>query len=354
MATTDEKTELPSEHKKQKAREEGNVRKSQEVTGFLALLFGFVIIFFLFPFLAERIKNLFVYVMHFSLNEWTDAGMFKLGVFIIKESIIIVAPIFLVLLIAGVGGNLIQIGFLVTIKTIIPKFSKLNVIAGVKNIISMQKLLDGLLITLKVLIALSLGTFLFFLFLKELPNIAFLNIFYQLIWLKDKALILTSILLILFFFMAFLDFFVRKRQYTTNLKMTKQEVKDEYKQLQGNPQIRARIRQTMRKMSSRKMLSNVAKATVVITNPTHYAIAIKFDAKEDIAPIVVAKGTDLLAIRIKEIAREHNVPIREQPKLARDLYKLAEIDKYIPIELYEAVAIVFKTIEEFSSQFNKQ
>ncbi|RAX55137.1 flagellar biosynthesis protein FlhB [Helicobacter sp. 16-1353] len=351
MAQTDEKTELPSEYKKQKAREEGNVGKSQEVTGFLALFVGFGIIFLLLPYLGRKIENLFVYAMNFNLNDFNDTGALNLAIFIITESIIIVAPIFLALLVAGIAGNILQFGFLITIKTIIPKFSKINIITGLKNVISLRKLLDGFLITLKVSIALSLGFFIFAGFLKELPNIAFLNIFYQLIWLKDKALILGSILLILFFFMAALDFYIRRRQYITNLKMTKQEVKDEYKQLQGNPQIRARIRQTMRKMSSRKMLSNVAKATVVITNPTHYAVAIKFVLNEDIAPIVLAKGTDLLAIRIKEIAREHNIPIREHPQLARELYRLTEIDQYIPQELFRAVAKVLQTTEEIASQF---
>lgn len=351
MAQTDEKTELPSEYKKQKAREEGNVGKSQEVTGFLALFIGFGIIFLLLPYLGRRIQNLFVYVMNFNLNNFNDTEALNLAIFIITESIIIVAPIFLALLVAGIAGNVAQFGFLITIKTIIPKFSKINMITGFKNVISLRKLLDGFLITLKVSIALSLGFFVFIGFLKELPNVAFLNIFYQLVWLKDKALILGSILLILFFFMAALDFYIRRKQYITNLKMTKQEVKDEYKQLQGNPQIRARIRQTMRKMSSRKMLSNVAKATVVITNPTHYAVAIKFVLNEDIAPIVVAKGTDLLAIRIKEIAREHNIPIREQPQLARELYKSTEIDQYIPQELFKAVAKVLQTTEEIASQF---
>lgn len=345
----DEKTELPSEYKKQKAREEGNVSKSQEVTGFLTLLIGLGAIFLLLPYLAERINNLFIYVMNFSLDDFNSTNMLNLAIYIISETIIIVAPIFALLLIAGIAGNVLQFGFLVSIKTIIPKFSKINMIKGFKNVFSLKKLLDGILITLKVSIALSLGFFVFIGFLKELSNVAFLNVFNQIIWLKNKALILASILLILFFLMAGLDFFIRRRQYIDNLKMTKQEVKDEYKQLQGNPQIRARIRQTMRKMASSKMLSNVPKATVVITNPTHYAVAIRFIPNEDLAPIVLAKGTDLLAIRIKEIAREHNIPIREQKELARELYRLVDIEQYIPTELFEAVAKVFTTIDEFSN-----
>lgn len=175
--------------------------------------------------------------------------------------------------------------------------------------------------------------------------------FKQLLWLKDKALILAGVLLVLFFFMAVVDYFVKKRQYINSLKMTKQEVKDEFKQLQGNPQIRARVRQTMRKMASSKMLSNVKNAKVVITNPTHYAVAIKFEIGDEIIPpTVVAKGTDLLAVRIKEIARQNNIPIREQKELARELYRLVEIDEFVPQNLMLALIRVLQTIEGFSEE----
>lgn len=355
MPQAEERTELPSEYKQQKAREEGNVKKSQEVIGFLALLFGFGAIFWLLPYLANRINNLFVFVMNFSLESFNDSGMLNLAIYIISESLLIVAPIFLALILVGIGGNILQFGFLITIKTIIPKFSKINMVNGLKNLFSLKKLVDGLLITLKVGIAFCLGFFVFASFLKELEDIAFLNIFKQLLWLKDKALILTMALLVLFFFMAIVDYLVKKRQYINNLKMTKQEVKDEFKQLQGNPQIRARVRQTMRKMASQKMLSNVKNARVVITNPTHYAVAIYFNLKEDsFSPFqVVAKGTDLLAIRIKEIARENNIPIRENKELARELYRLVDIDGFIPTELMLAIFRVLQTIEGFNEEFIK-
>lgn len=216
---------------------------------------------------------------------------------------------------------------------------------------SLKKLLDGFLITLKVGIAFCLGFFVFISFIKELQNVAFLSMFKQLLWLKDKALILAGVLLVLFFFMAVVDYFIKKRQYINSLKMTKQEVKDEFKQLQGNPQIRARVRQTMRKMASSKMLSNVKNAKVVITNPTHYAVAIRFEIGDEIIPpTVVAKGTDLLAVRIKEIARQNNIPIREQKELARELYRLVEIDEFVPQNLMLALIRVLQTIEGFSEE----
>lgn len=353
MPDTDERTELPSEYKQQKAREEGNVKKSAEVIGFLALLFGFGVIFALFPYLARRINNIFIAVMHFKLDDFTDSGMLNLAVFVISESLLLVAPIFLALIVVGIAGNVLQFGFIVTIKTIIPKFSKINMINGLKNMFSLKKLLDGFLITLKVGIALCLGLFVFMSFIKELQNVAFLSVFKQLLWLKDKALILAGALLVLFLFMAIVDYFVKKRQYINSLKMTKQEVKDEFKNLQGNPQIRARIRQTMRKMASQKMLSNVKNAKVVITNPTHYAVALNFSLKEDIWPTVVAKGTDLLAVRIKDIARQHNIPIREQKELARDLYRSVEIDEQIPPNLLNAVIKVLQTLESVQREYSQ-
>lgn len=354
MPDSDERTELPSEYKQQKARQEGNVKKSQEVIGFLALLFGFGVIFWLFPYLAKRVSGLFNFVMHFNLEEFTSAGMLNLAVFILSESLLIVAPIFLALILVGIGGNVLQFGFIVTIKTIIPKFSKINMINGLKNMFSLKKLLDGFLITLKVGIAFCLGFFVFISFIKELQNVAFLSMFKQLLWLKDNALILAGVLLVLFFFMAVVDYFIKKRQYINSLKMTKQEVKDEFKQLQGNPQIRARVRQTMRKMASSKMLSNVKNAKVVITNPTHYAVAIRFEIGDEIIPpTVVAKGTDLLAVRIKEIARQNNIPIREQKELARELYRLVEIDDFVPQNLMLALIRVLQTIEGFSEEMRQ-
>lgn len=353
MPDTDERTELPSEYKQQKAREEGNVKKSAEVIGFLALLFGFGVIFAMFPYLARRINNIFIAVMHFKLDDFTDSGMLNLAVFVISESLLLVAPIFLALILVGIAGNVLQFGFIVTIKTIIPKFSKINMINGLKNMFSLKKLLDGFLITLKVGIALCLGLFVFMSFIKELQNVAFLSVFKQVLWLKDKALILAGALLVLFLFMAIVDYFVKKRQYINSLKMTKQEVKDEFKNLQGNPQIRARIRQTMRKMASQKMLSNVKNAKVVITNPTHYAVALNFSLKEDIWPTVVAKGTDLLAVRIKDIARQHNIPIREQKELARDLYRSVEIDEQIPPNLLNAVIKVLQTLESVQREYSQ-
>lgn len=353
MAQGEERTELPSEYKQQKAREEGNVKKSVEVVGFLALLFGFGAIFALLPYLAGRINNIFVAVMGFNLEDFTSSGMLNLAIFVISESLLLVAPIFLALILVGIGGNILQFGFLITIKTIIPKFSKINMINGLKNLFSTKKLVDGFLITLKVGIALSLGFFIFASFVRELEDIAFLSVFKQILWLKDKALVLAGALLVLFFLMAIADYFVKRRQYINNLKMTKQEVKDEYKQLQGNPQIRARVRQTMRKMASSKMLANIKNAKVVITNPTHYAVAITFDLANDLAPQVVAKGTDLLAVRIKEIARAHNIPIREQKELARELYRLVEIDEFIPRELMIAVIRVLQTIEGFEEEMKR-
>lgn len=354
MADSDERTELPSEHKKQKAREEGNVSKSQEVSGFLALLVGFGVIFALLPSVAGRIQSLFVYAMQFGVDDFSPAKALNLAFFIITQSVFIVLPIFAVLLVIGVLSNVAQIGFLVTIKTIIPNLAKLNMIKGFKNVISLRKLLDGALITLKVTVALCVGFFVFLGFLEELGNVAFLSLFQQLLWLKDKALTLAGALLVLFFFMAMLDFYIRRRQYIENLKMTKQEVRDEFKNIEGNPEIKARVRQLMRRAASRKMLSKVATATVVVTNPTHYAVAIFHDVEnmnKGAIPVVVAKGIDFMAIRIKELARENNVPIRENPPLARDLYAACELDQEIPNEmLMKAVLTVLLSIDDYAQK----
>lgn len=190
-------------------------------------------------------------------------------------------------------------------------------------------------------------------FLGELNHAALLNLQGQLLWFKNKALWLISSLLFLFFVLAFIDLAIKRRQYTNSLKMTKQEVKDEYKQQEGNPEIKAKIRQMMLKNATNKMMQEIPKANVVVTNPTHYAVALKFDEEHPV-PVVVAKGTDYLAIRIKGIAREHDIEIIENKTLARELYRDVKLNAAIPEELFEAVAIVFAQVAKLEQERQKQ
>lgn len=353
MPEEQEKTEAPSSHKIQKAREEGNVAKSPEIVGFIGLLVGLLGIFVIFPFWLGSFEAIYIQVIQWMGEDFTKDNIFNLLLALVGNILIMILPIFLALMIAGVLGNIGQFGFLLSTKAVSPKLSKINPISGAKNLFSIKKLLDGAMITLKVFVAFMVGFFVFSSFLGELEHIALFNVFDQMIWFKNKALILIMALLLLFFVMALADFIIKKRQYTKSLRMSKQEVKDEYKQQEGNPEVRAKIRQMMLKNSMSKMMSAIPSANVVVTNPTHYAIALRF-GESDPAPVVVAKGTDHLAIRIKGIAREHQIEIIENPKLARELYKEVDVDEPIPRTLFQAVAILFAEVARIQQQKGKK
>ncbi|GLH58253.1 flagellar biosynthesis protein FlhB [Helicobacter ailurogastricus] len=348
----EEKTELPSAKKIEKAREEGNVAKSIEVLGFLGLLGSFGGIFALFKFWLEGFESMFRESLHWIKLDFSPHNLYVLCLQLLKDALWILLPfLFLVGFIAFLA-NVLQFGFLFSPKAIAPKWSKINPITGFKNLFSLKRLLDGLLITTKVFIAFILGFVLVYSFVDEIMGVAQVGYKDQLLWFRSKALEVIASLLFLFLVASLLDFMLKRRQYIESLKMTKQEVKDEYKQQEGNPEIKAKIKQLMLKNSMSKMMAAIPSANVVVTNPTHYAVALRFE-ENDPAPVVVAKGIDHLAIRIKGVAREHEIEIIENPKLARQLYQDVDVDEVIPKVLFEAVAIVFAQVAHIQQMRNR-
>ena len=174
----------------------------------------------------------------------------------------------------------------------------------------------------------------------ELPTVALFGLGDQMDWLKDKAIIIAFVMLLIIFLFAVIDIIIVRKQYFDGLKMSKQEIKDEMKNMEGDPLIKAKIRQIQMQASQKRMMAEVPNADVVITNPTHYAVAIKYDEGKSHAPIVVAKGMDNIALQIKKIARENNVHVVQNPPLARSLYAQVEVERPIPEELFAAVAEV--------------
>lgn len=343
----EEKTEAPSSRKIAKAREEGNVAKSPEVVGFLGLVIGLSLIFLLFNYWLDGCSRVYMQVMKFFKQEMSVEDGLNLWFSLLLEVFLMVAPIFVGLMIGGVLGNVGQFGLLFSPKAVMPKLSKINPITGLKNVFSLKKLLEGMFITFKVLLSFAVGIGVFFGFLSELPTVGRLGIFDQMIWFKNKALILVGILLLLFLVLAGIDFMIKKYQYTKSLKMSKKEVKDEHKQQEGSPEVKQKIRQMQMKVAMSRMMKNVPSASVVVTNPTHYAVAIRF-SKEDRdrfgVPVVVAKGIDHLAIRIKAIARENEIQVIENPPLARELYARVEVDTPISDDMFAAVAALLKEV----------
>ena len=340
MADDLEKTEEPTPKKIEEARKEGNVPKSMELTGFIILLLSSLIMIFYMKFVTGRVEEYFKYIYTLIGAEITNERFYQIVIKSLGFFLIILLPVMFVIVIAAVLGNVSQFGFLFTVKPIIPKFDKINPVKGFKRLFSIKTFVEGLKTTLKVFIAFLVGFWLFWTFLPEIPKLELMQIFEQLKWFENKAAIIIFAMLGVFFTFAIIDFVYQRYSYKKSLRMSKQEIKDEFKQTEGNPEVKAKIRQIQREMAKKRMMSEVPKADVVITNPTHYAVAIRYDKEREDAPRVVAKGTDHLALKIKEIAREAGVMIVENPPLARELYKSVDIGEIIPAKLYKAVAEV--------------
>ena len=336
----EEKTEEPTSRKIEKAREEGNVPKSVDTAGFIVLFLALIVLFFYIKYVVFYFEDFFKYFYSFIGIE-LDRNL--IVTILIKSTLyffLLMLPLFLVVIIAGILANVMQFGFLFTVKAIQPKFEKLNFIKGLKNLFSLKKLVEGIKITLKVFISFLVGFFVYMNFFPQMPKLELMDFFNQIRWLENKAALIIMTMLAIFFVFAVIDFIYQRYSYKKSLRMSKQEIKDEYKQTEGNPEIKAKIRQKQREMAKQRMMAEVPKADVVITNPTHYAVALRYDKTKDEAPRVIAKGVDNLAVKIKEIAREAGVMIVENPPLARELYKLVEVDEIIPAKLYKAVAEV--------------
>ena len=340
MADDLEKTEEPTPKKIEEARKEGNVPKSMETVGFIILLLASIIIIFYLKVVTGRMEEYFKYIYSLIGVEITVEMVYNIVFESFKYFFIILLPVMIVIFIAAIIGNVAQFGFLFTTKPIIPKFEKINPIKGLKRIFSKKTIVEGIKTTLKVFIAFFVGFWLFYSFLGEIPKLELMVIFEQLKWFENKAFVLIFSMLGVFFVFAMIDLIYQRYSYKKSLRMSKQEIKDEFKQTEGNPEVKAKIRQLQREMAKKRMMAEVPQADVVITNPTHYAVAIRYDKEKEDAPRVIAKGVDNLAIKIKEIAREAGVMIVENPPLARELYKSVEVGEIIPPKLYKAVAEV--------------
>jgi flagellar biosynthetic protein FlhB len=338
MADDGEKTEEPTAKKIEDARKEGNVPKSQDASGVITLFIAILAFLMLFDFMTSHITSLFKYYFSLVGNEITKASLIDIAFITFSEVILTIMPLAVSVAIAGIIAALAQFGFLFNPNAIQPKFSKLNPIKGMKNLFSMKKIIEGVKITFKSFTTLGVGFLFFFYFIEELPTVALFGMADQLDWLQEKALTIALVMLMIIFIYAILDVIIVRKQYFDGLKMSKQEIKDEMKNIDGDPLIKGKIRQLQQEAAQKRMMSDVPNADAVITNPTHYAVAIKYDSEKSHAPIVVAKGMNNIALQIKKIARENNVHIVQNPPLARSLFEQVEIDKVIPEELFAAVA----------------
>ncbi|NPA60173.1 MAG: flagellar biosynthesis protein FlhB [Epsilonproteobacteria bacterium] len=339
MADDAEKTEEPTPKKIEDARKEGNVPKSQDASGVITLFVAILAILMLFPYMGSHVLALFKYYFSLVGMTLTKVSMIDIAFVTMKEFLLIIMPLAIAVAISGVVAALAQFGFLFTTKAVMPDFKKIDPIKGTKNLFSMKKLIEGVKVTFKSFTTLGVGFLFFFYFITELPTVALFSLSKQLEWLSDKAIIISLVMLFIIFVFATIDIIIVRKQYFDGLKMSKQEIKDEMKNMEGDPLIKGKIRQIQMEASRKRMMAEVPNADVVITNPTHYAVALKYEESKR-APYVVAKGMDNIAQQIKKIARENGVHIVQNPPLARSLYADVEVEKPIPEELFSAVAEV--------------
>lgn len=351
VISADEKTEEATPKKKSDARKKGQIARSKDVGLALTMLATTLVIMGLSGYLANTLKaNVIYFLSDASSMELTESSIKGLNLLVISKMAIAIMPIVIPIMIAGVVASLMQTGFLVTKDAIKPSFGKLNPINGFKNMFSKKALVD----LVKNIIMVSIVAFLGYSYIKEnFSSVLQLgNLYLPTLGIEVKKLVLGIFgkIAILLVALAAIDYFIQFRLHNKELRMSKQEIKEEYKQMEGDPQLKSKIKQKQREMSQKRMMQSVGDATVVITNPTHLAIAIKYEDGKTEAPKVTAKGADNIAIKIKELARENEVPIIENKPLARLIYSEVEIDQEIPQDMYQAVAEILAMVYKLNQK----
>ena len=330
-----EKTEPATAKKRKEAREDGKVAKSKELTAAFDLIVLFLVLKIFVSFVGNRLINSFVDIygripdfVRENAVDVTEKSVAALMSDVLIQILIVCVPFFAFGFVVTALISVIQVGWKVTGKPLQPKFDKFNPINGFKRIFSKDSIFELIKSILKIFVIIY---------------VAYTSI--RAIMLCGTVIINAGLKISLVYLVIGLaDFIYQKYRFNEDMKMTKQEIKDEFKNTEGNPEIKGRQRQRMREASRRRMMQDVPKADVVITNPTHFAVAIKYDAETSKAPIVLAKGEDYLAQKIKEAAREHHIEIVENKPLARMLYANVDIGQEIPPELYQAVAEILAMV----------
>jgi flagellar biosynthesis protein FlhB len=336
-----ERTEEATSRRRDDAREKGQVARSQEIVSVGILLACLIYFYF-------GTSGLFANIMELMTSGFRSAGRINLTQDSLPELLIdyavksffILFPIMLTVFVAALLGNILQIGFMFSSEAATPKLEKIDPIKGFERLFSIRSIVELVKSIFKICI---ISMVVYFVVKGELANM--IPLMEQSVWgimtyfgrICFKIILATTIILVI---LAILDYIYQRWEYEKSLRMTKQEIKDEYKNTEGDPLIKSRIRRLQRENAQKRMMAAVPKADVIITNPTHLAVAIRYDHENMMAPKVVAKGANLIAEKIKQIARENDVPVIEDKPLAQVLYKMVDIDQWIPEDLYRAVAEV--------------
>lgn len=349
----DSKTEEPSEKKLSEARKKGQVALSREVNNWIMLLAGTMLVAGFGPSIMTRIKaDLVTYIAQAHALPGLPGGVSViLGEAVGDVAGILMFPV-LFLVAAALAGPFMQVGPLMAPEAIAPKWSKLNPIEGMKRLFSKRSLVEFGKGIIKISAVALVGFLLMVPFYETMDHTIGLPLSALLSELRDLFIrLMMGVLTVLVVIMVG-DLLFTRIEYRERQKMTKQEVKDEYKQSEGDPHVKGKLRQLRAQKAQQRMMAAVPEADVVITNPTHYSVALKYDPDVNEAPICVAKGQDEVALRIRELAKEHDIVIYEAPPLARALFATVDIDELVPPDQYKAVAEVISYVFRLKGKLN--
>ncbi len=352
--SSEEKTEKPTPKKREDIRKKGEVAKSRELSSVFVLFSGLLVLGLFGSFMFSKTQEVMQTILsNPTINDQTVYGVMKFSKHFILSFIVIIGPLLFAVFIGAVLSNIMQVGFMLSGELIKPKLSKLNPLKGLKRLVSMQSLMELVKSILKLILV---GATAYLTIKHEMDNVSMLgelelgSIFYYIFATFYKIFIRCSIAMAV---LAGIDYGFQRWEFEKRIRMTKQEIKDEFKKTEGDPLIKSRIKSIQMEMARKRMMQAVPQADVVVTNPTHIAVALKYDSIKMNAPKVVAKGAGEIAERIKSLAAKHNVPVIENKELARNLYKLVEIGREIPANLYQAVAGVLAYIYKLKGNYNR-
>ncbi len=335
-----EKTEKATPKKRQDARKKGQVIKSQDVTSAIVMLMVFIFLIFFAGSLRDELLAFFrqTFIHNIRIETLTIDSVMHLFIETLIQMAFIIVPIMAIAVVGALAGNFLQFGFLFTLEPMKFDLKKMDPIKGLKRIFSVKAIVELLKSVLKIGFIGSVTTIIIWTNLPEVLALSFKSPWMTLITVGKLVGIMGIAASLVLLCVSILDWMYQKFDYEKNLKMSKQDIKDEYKNSEGDPLIKSKIKQRQREMAMRRMMSEIPSADVVITNPTHYAIALKYDEENMDAPRVIAKGTDFIAQKIKLIAKEHDVIMVENRPLARAMYDQVEIGDPVPEEFFKAVA----------------
>jgi flagellar biosynthetic protein FlhB len=347
----EDKTEEPTPHRRQEARKRGQVMKSMEFNAAINML-GMVSFFVItWRFFFDGLRAMLIhYLNYMKIAVGGELAFEGLAIFSLQQFLTLSAPFLLVALFLGLFSNLMQVGFLVSSEAIKPQLNRINPIEGLKRMFSSRALFE----LIKSLLKISVITVVSYQFLRSRFELIIpffgqeMGVSFSLMGKILKGLVFR--VAGVFIALALMDFIYQRYEFQKNLRMSIKEVKEEYKQLEGDPHIRARLREKQRNLVRQRSLADVPEATIVITNPTELAIALRYDEKRDQAPVVVARGAGVFARRVREIAKENDIPIVQNPLLARLLYNQAELGAEIPVDLYQAVAEILAMVYQLEEK----